>query len=225
MATAGGAYHAQDFSATHLRKALEASLRRLGTDHVDVYQLHGPPELHPEMLSVMREFVEAGLVGRVGVGAERLDVASSFVSSTSRRGEVGRTDVVQVPFGPLDPGAASLLPEARRNGVEVWARGIFGGGVLASWTRTGAASLHTDDVARLRALQPIADEQGLDLFEMAVGLVRSFDEISVAILGMSSERHLARNVQLVERAGALSSDVVERIRASSDPDRDGDSTP
>lgn len=223
--TAGGAaYQAQDFSPAHLRAALEASLRRLGTDHVDVYQLHGPPELEPEMLGVMREFVDAGLVGRIGVGAERLDVARSFVADAPRGSEAARADVLQVPFGPLDPGAAPLLRDARRNGVEVWARGIFGGGVMASWTRTGAATLHADDVARLRALEPIAGELGLDLFELAIGLVRSLDEVAVAVLGMSSERHLARNVQLVERAEVLPPDVVERILAATDPSRHGGNT-
>ncbi|MET0577046.1 MAG: aldo/keto reductase, partial [Ilumatobacteraceae bacterium] len=89
---------AQDVSARHLRAALDASLRRLQTDHVDVYQLHGPRQVRPELLDDLQDLVSAGKVGRFGVGAESLDSAVGWSA-------VDGIDVVQMPVGVLDPEA------------------------------------------------------------------------------------------------------------------------
>jgi aryl-alcohol dehydrogenase-like predicted oxidoreductase len=214
------AYRAQDFSPERLRAALESSLRRLGTDYVDVYQLHGPDRAHPELLPTLREFVDAGLARRIGIGAERLDAALSWIVGPDDRSGPGVTspvDVVQVPFGPLDPYAASLvLPPANALGVDVWARGVFGGGLMAADRASAAAIDDPIDQVRLDRLRSMAEDLGLDLFELAVAFVRSFPEVSVTILGMSSVEHLRRNVDLVRSADALPSDVVRRVCELSD---------
>ncbi|HEU5042579.1 MAG TPA: aldo/keto reductase [Nocardioidaceae bacterium] len=59
----------QGLSGPAVRKAIDASLRRLGTDHVDIYYLHQPDWTVPieETLAVMAELVEAGKVRHVGV--------------------------------------------------------------------------------------------------------------------------------------------------------------
>ncbi len=214
-APGGGAYEAQDFSPSHLRAALEGSLRRLGTDHVDVYQLHGPRRAHPELLPFLQELVDEGLVRRIGVGAEQLAAARDWVGgATVGAGATARPEVLQIPFGPLDPQAATtLFPEARRHRVELWARGVFGGGMMAAETQ-GSAALGPADRERLDALRAVADDLDLDLFELAVGFVRSFPDVSVIMLGMSSETHLRRNVELVRTASALPDEAVRRICAA-----------
>jgi aryl-alcohol dehydrogenase-like predicted oxidoreductase len=208
----GGAYAAQDFSPAHLRAALQGSLRRLGTDHVDVYQLHGPRRAHPELLPVLRELVDEGLVRRIGVGAEQLAVAREWVGGGTVPGETtARPDVIQIPFGPLDPQAATMLfPEARTHHVDLWARGVFGGGMMAA-AANGSVTLGAGDRSRLDALRTVAEDLDLDLFELAVAFVRSFADVSVVMLGMSSETHLRRNVELVRTTSALPDEVVRRI--------------
>lgn len=219
-ATGGGAYESQDFSPVHLRAALEGSLRRLGTDHVDVYQLHGPRRADPELLSFLQGLVDEGLVRRIGVGAEQLAAARDWVDgATSPGGTTPRPDVLQIPFGPLDPQAATtLFPEVRRHHVELWARGVFGGGIMAAAERR-SATLDAADRSRLDALRTIAADLDLDLFELAVAFVRSFPDVSVIMLGMSSETHLRRNVELVRTSSALPEEAVRRICA---PAHDGD---
>jgi aryl-alcohol dehydrogenase-like predicted oxidoreductase len=217
----GGGYRSQDFSPAHLRAALEGSLRRLGTDHVDVYQLHGPRERRDDLVPLLRGFVDAGLVRRIGIGAEELGVAVDWICGP-HPGAIA-PDVVQVPFGPLDPGAAeALLPQARRGGVEVWARGVFGGGLLAA-ARSGA-TLHATDRARVDALRSVAREVDLDLFGLAVGFVRSFPEVDVMMLGMSTPPHLERNLELVRSVPPLPPDVVDRVRELADHHERSDGT-
>lgn len=59
----------QDFSVKHLQQALDGSLRRLGTDYIDLYQLHSPPPDHitDEVFSVLSDWKRAGKVRALGV--------------------------------------------------------------------------------------------------------------------------------------------------------------
>ena len=204
-------YRAQDFSRRYLNAAVEASLRRLNTDYIDVYQLHGPDRAHPELVPVLRDLVDRGVVRRIGIGAERIEVANDWLT-VSGHDRDRPVDVLQVPFGPLDPGAATaLLPAAASLGVDVWARGVFGGGVMSA-AAAGTEQLTDADRDRVTGLRSIADEMDLDLYELAVAFVRSHGQVSTMLLGMSSPSHLRRNVELVGSAEPLPPPVLEQIR-------------
>ena len=95
----------QDFSPGALRRALEASLRRLRTDHVDVYQLHGPPDVLPDVDA------DAAAVRRRGQGRDA-SASAPRISRAPRRGPASTgIDVIQLPVGVLDPHARTVVPE------------------------------------------------------------------------------------------------------------------
>jgi aryl-alcohol dehydrogenase-like predicted oxidoreductase len=106
---------------------------------------------------------------------------------------------VQVPFGILDPEAASTtLPLAREHGREVWARGIFGGGILALADRAPETLVDYPKWGLVKALRQIAADAGLNHYQLAWGFVRSHaDEISTVLIGSTSAAHLRRNVELL----------------------------
>ena len=90
--TGGGGYAAQDFSPAHLDAAVDASLRRLRTDHIDLYQLHGPRDID-DRAAVERwaaDIIRSGKVGRVGIGAEDLGQVTPWLA---RRDHVGAAAV------------------------------------------------------------------------------------------------------------------------------------
>jgi aryl-alcohol dehydrogenase-like predicted oxidoreductase len=217
-ALGGPAYSNQDFSPAYIRQALESSLRRLGTDHVDVFQLHGPHEVLPDLVPVLQSLVAAGKTRRIGIGAEHVEDAAAWLS-------VDGIDVVQVPFGVLDPEAAhDVLPLARQRGVEVWARGVLGGGLLAAATRGEPAATDEPKGPAILALRRLAEETGVGVVALAVGFVRAHQDVSTVLLGTSSLEHLERNLELMA-APPLSDDVVERLRTlvrTGDGDRDRD---
>ena len=199
-------YQQQDFTAVHLRDALERSLRRLRIDCVDVYQLHGPPAAHDDVIGELEMLRDAGKVRRFGVGAESVAAAQHWVGT---RG----VDVVQLPYGLLDPEAdASVLPAARDHEVEVWARGVLGGGVLA------AAIAHPDSIARdekvalIEGLVRVSIESGIELDELAIRWVTGHPSIATTLLGMSSPEHLHRNLTIA-RLPPLPDDVLAAIDA------------
>lgn len=108
-----------DFSPAHLRRALEASLRRLRTDYVDLYQLHSPPpeELSDDVVATLISFKKEGKIRAYGVSARSPEEAKKAVE---------RFDfpALQVNFNLIDSRAADcgLFALAGRKGAGVVAR-------------------------------------------------------------------------------------------------------
>jgi len=189
----GGSYAAQNFSPAYLRSAVEASLQRLQTDRIDVWQLHGPRQPDPELLQGLQDLITTGKVGRFGVGAEDVDAAAAWAT-------IDDVAVVQVPFGMLDPGAAStVFPLARRRGVDVWARGVLGGGVLRA-AAIDPSSLADHPKHRLvERLVEIARQAGIGIDQLAMGFVLAHaDDLATILVGTRSPAHLRRSVELME---------------------------
>ncbi len=185
-----GAYASQDFSVPRLRVAVDASLGRLRTDYIDVLQLHGPPTLLPDVVDALTDLVRVGKVRSVGVGAE--SIASARDWST-----VAGIDVVQLPFGVLDPDAAHTVFESTASsGVEIWARGVFGGGLLAS---------PVDDHPKAQLVADVVDLArtiGVTPYELAFDYARSFTAVSAIVIGIHSTSHLAADLRLLDRPPA-----------------------
>ena len=189
-ATGGGAYAAQDFSPHHLRSAIEGSLRRLRTDRIDRYQLHGPHEVMPELLGELVDLRDAGKVLSFGIGAEVLAEAAPWL-------DVPEVDGLQVPFGVLDPQAADLLfPRVASRPLDVWARGVLGGGLLADAMRDPEHMANDPRGRMIEQLRDLATAAGLGLDALAIAFVRSFAEVSTILVGISSSEHLRRNVSM-----------------------------
>jgi 1-deoxyxylulose-5-phosphate synthase len=185
-----GGYRDQDFSPPYLRQAVEASLRRLGTDYVDVLQLHGPARICPSLIDDLRDLTDAGKVRKIGVGAESVAVAAAVVATPG-------VEVVQLPFGVLDPEAAEAVFPIAGSEVEIWARGVLGGGLLKA-AFEGPAVRADPKWPRLSALLGLSRREGLAIDELAVGFVRAHGEVSTLLLGMTRREHLRRNLELME---------------------------
>lgn len=183
-------YQAQDFSTTRLRIALQASLRRLGTDYVDVYQIHGPPEILPQLFDELGDLRRAGTVRRFGVGAESVSAAAMWARAVS-------VDMLQLPFGILDPEAATkVFGPARANNTEIWARGVLGGGLLAAASRDLDVVAHHPKSGVIAAVLRIAQDAGMAVDELAIRWVRRHHDVATVIVGISSIEHLHRNLVL-----------------------------
>jgi 1-deoxyxylulose-5-phosphate synthase len=186
------AYAAQDFSPTYLRSALEGSLRRLATDYVDIYQLHGPRMVaDDEVLALMHEFVVEGKIRGFGVGLESLDHAVVWLG-------IGELSSIQIPFGVLDPDARDVvIPQAATRGVPVIARGVFAGGHVARPSDHGAAGLRPGQAERLAAVAELAAEGGVDPMQVAAWFVTAHQGVSTVLVGASSSDHLRDGVRYV----------------------------
>lgn len=183
------AYAAQDFSSAFLRTSLDGSLRRLGTDYIDLFQLHGPPNVcESDVVRVVDEFVQSGKIRAFGVGLESLDAAYAWLDVTG-------VSWIQVPFGILDPQAGTgLIAAAKAKGVRVIVRGVFAAGLLADIPESRAMLLQSRQRQLRTDVRALAAGAGIDPLVLAAWYARSRPGVRIVLIGASSAAHLDANI-------------------------------
>lgn len=182
----------QDFSPQYLVQALEASLRRLQTDYLDIYQLHSPlPQIlqSGECIDVLETLKQQGKIRYYGIAADT--PADAFLCLRYQQ-----IATIQLPFGLLDlEGLDSMLPQAEAQGVGIIARGCYGGGLLKETLTEQELKERTPKWPQIFAYRQIASERGRPLLEMALQFCLRAPGISVTLLGMRTESHLMDNLR------------------------------
>ncbi|MFF0270804.1 aldo/keto reductase [Kribbella sp. NPDC004536] len=210
-------------------REVENSLRRLGTDHIDLYQLHRPdPLTHiDETLSAMSDLVRSGKVRVIGHSTFPADLLVEAQWTAERRGHV-RFRTEQPPYSMLARSVeGDVLPAAQRYGMGVltwgplsagWLSGRYGRGKLdLEQGRARSERVKYDqgipaNVAKLEAvtkLRAVATDAGLRLAHMAIAFVLAHPAVTSAIIG---PRSLEQLKDLLAGADTiLSADILDRI--------------
>jgi aryl-alcohol dehydrogenase-like predicted oxidoreductase len=206
-----------------LTKAVEGSLRRLGTDYIDLYQIHQPdPETDiEETLSVLTDLVRAGKVRAVGTSSMPASdlVAAHWVSE--RRG-LTRFRTEQPPYSILNRSIErEVLPVVQQFGMGTLVWSPLAGGMLTgryrkdqqnTTHRSAFGFKHLQDERRLDAVErliPIAEDAGMSLTHLAMAFVLAHPGVTSAIIGPRTMEQLDDTL-----AGAdlkLDDDVLDRI--------------
>jgi aryl-alcohol dehydrogenase-like predicted oxidoreductase len=189
QASATTAYSAQDFRPAYLGVALDASLRRLGTDYVDLYQLHAPRIFHEEAVEFAQEMRDAGKIRGFGIGIEDLDTADNWINT-------GSLSHIQVPFGILDPAARErIIPTAAARSICVLVRGVYAAGFIARPDGPDIAALRPGQPDLLRNLAALARSAGISPLQIATWFVSIRPDVSGLLIGTSSPAHLSEAVR------------------------------
>jgi aryl-alcohol dehydrogenase (NADP+) len=193
----------QGNSRRWITHALEASLRRLQTDHIDLYQIHRPsPDTDiEETLSVLTDLMRAGKVRAIGSSTFPVLEIVEAQWVAQRRG-LARFRTEQPPYSILDRGIErEVLPACERYGmgVMVWSplsKGMLTGRyrkALPDSLRVKMLPKQMSDEHNLEAVErliPIAEAAGLSLTHMAMGFVMAHPGVTSAILGPRTMQHL-----------------------------------
>lgn len=201
----------QGNSRKHILDAVDASLRRLNTDYIDLYQLHGPDPETPidETLRALEDVVRSGKVRYVG--------CSNFMAYQVARA-LGRSEATAVVrFDSVQPRynllfreiERELLPLCAEEGVGVIPYNPIAGGLLSGkhniaagpeegsrFTLGTAAERYQDRYwhegmfETVEALRPIAREAGMTLPQMAVAWVMANPAVTAPIIGASRPEQL-----------------------------------
>jgi aryl-alcohol dehydrogenase-like predicted oxidoreductase len=195
----------------YVRRAVEGSLRRLGTDHIDLYQLHRPDPLTPveETLEALTELVAEGKVRHIGSsnlaawqvvdadwvsrtrGLQRFVSAQNEYSLYNRVAEdelVPAAEAVGVGILPYFPLAYGLLTGKYRRGEHAPE-----GSRLADPRQ--ARRLETADWDRIEALEAFAVERDLPLLTVAIGGLAAQPGVTSVICGASRPEQIPANVE------------------------------
>jgi aryl-alcohol dehydrogenase-like predicted oxidoreductase len=196
-------------SRGHLLGTLDASLRRLGVDHVDLWQVHIWSDQTPieETLSALDHAVSTGRVSYVGVS--NYTGWQTAQAATWQRAVPGRVPLAstQVEYSLLNRGVEhEVLPAAAASGLGVLPWSPLGRGVLTGKYRTGiptdsrAASTHfsgfvdpyLDDRAAgiVEAVARAADGLGWSTLEVALAWVRDRPGVTAPIVGARTAAQL-----------------------------------
>ncbi|KGA10580.1 MAG: hypothetical protein GM44_3370 [actinobacterium acAMD-2] len=197
---------------TYIRFAVEQSLRRLGTDYIDLYQMHSPDTSTPieETLLALHELVVEGKVRYIGnsqFSAEQIRAAGE----ASKDLDVTPFISAQNNFSLLKAEALdALLPTAIEYGLGVLpffplASGLLTGKVRRDqpWPTDGRlqgrqASVTAEQLDVIEALSVWAGERGRTLLELALGVLAMTRPVSSVIAGATSVEQVEANLAAYE---------------------------
>ena len=221
----------QGASRRWITTAVENSLRRLRTDHIDVYQIHRPDPTTDieETLSVLTDLIRSGKVRAIGSSTTPPSDIVEAQWVAERRG-LARFRTEQPPYSMLNRRVErEVLPLAERFGMGTLVWGPFAQGLLTGRVRKGGqnelrrANLlrHLNDERRLDAVEqliPVAEEAGLPMTHLAMAFTIAHPGVTSALLGPRTMAHL--DDLLAGLDVVLGDDVLDRIDAIVPPGTD-----
>lgn len=202
----------QNFSPVYLRDAVEVSLRRLQSEHIDLYQLHSPPreDLNEnrlqDALELLARLKTEGKIREYGIALDSVYDAAHCL-------DMEGIASLQMPFGLMDLQALDgVFDKVSKRQYGIIARGCFGGGALKQ--SLTEADLRAVEPQWKRALQirQLAEQMQRSSLEAALQFSLGIECISVTILGMRTPEHLAANMHFYA-AKPLSDEEKRRLLA------------
>jgi len=224
----------------HITESIHNSLRRLGTDYVDLYQAHryDPSTPLEETMSVFADLVHSGKALYIGVSEWNPEqiAAGAELARELRIPFVSNQPQYSMLWRVIEP---AVVPICAREGMSqvVWspiAQGVLTGkyqpgtaappGSRATDETTGGAEMiarwmRDDVLTRVQKLRPLAAEAGLSMAAFAVAWVLQNQNVASAIVGATRPEQIKDNVsatgvrldpELMHRIDQVLGDVVER---------------
>jgi len=189
----------------YIRKAVEASLRRLQTDRLDLYQYHRPDGVTPleETLEALHELVQEGTVRAIGSSnftPAMVEEAAAIAAERSLTPFVSE----QSQYSWLRRGAEDeLLPTCRRLGVGFIPYFPLASGLLTgkyakgepapAGTRLHGRELADEDLEAVERLRSFAEPHGASLLEVAIGGLAAVPGVASVIAGATSPEQVRAN--------------------------------
>jgi len=212
-------------SRAAIHKAIDSSLKRLGTDYVDIYYLHQPDADVPieESLDTIHELVRAGKV-RYPAVSNYAAWQVAEIHCISQKNGFKAPHISQPMYNLLARAIEEeYLPFCKKFGVAVIPYNPLAGGLLTgkhghqpvSGSRFDGNQMyldrywHDDDFAAVEELREIARKTGKTMVELAFEWLLSHDEVDSVILGASRLEQLEENLKACE-GPRLDAEVLAR---------------
>jgi aryl-alcohol dehydrogenase-like predicted oxidoreductase len=210
-----------------IKRAVEDSLRRLGTDYIDLYQMHRPDHATDldETLAALSDLVRSGKVRAIGSSTFPAELIVEAQWAAARGGH-HRFRTEQPRYSILTRAIeGGVLPTAQRHGMGVLTYGPLSSGWLsgrADPTKGGRAATapqvfdltipaNQARLAAVRDLTKLAAEAGLPLAHLAIAFVLAHPAVTSVLIGPRTPKHLD---DLLAGPGVeLSDDVLDQIDA------------
>jgi len=178
-----------DFSRDGVLRSVEASLRRLGLDRLDIVHVHDPDQHGRAALEVvlplLADLRREGAIGAVGAGMNQWQMLAEFA-------EHGAIDCALLAgrYTLLEQGALPFLELCRRKGVGLFLGGVYNSGILAVGARPGApynyAAAPPPVLERVARLEAVCARHGAPLHVAALQFAAAHPAVASVVIGMRS---------------------------------------
>lgn len=205
-------------SRFHIIKACEDSLKRLQTDHIDLYQLHRPPMTHPqeETLRALDDLIRAGKVRYIGCSTHPAWMVMEALSISERYG-LNRYISEQPPYNLLDRRIENeLIPLCQKYDLAIIPWSPLAMGLLAgrytqttSYPEGSRAQLWDSSMVKARvtqrgidvgkAVSQMAGERGLTASQLSLLWIKDQPGITAPIIGPRTLAHLEDALGIIEK--------------------------
>jgi len=212
-------------SRRYIRIAVEASLRRLNTDWIDLYQLHSPDAKTPiaETLAALTELVAEGKVRYIGSS----NLAGWQIADAQWTAQTSGYEAfisAQNEYSWLNRGVeAEVVPALQHTSQSLLPYFPLASGLLTGKYQRGAAApagtrlaknadrLAAADFDTIEALQAFAAERGLTMLQVAIGGLAAMPTVGSVIAGATSVEQVQQNV--AAGSWAPDADDLDRLRS------------
>lgn len=207
----------RDYSRDGVLRSIEESLKRLGTDRIDIVYIHDPDDYWNEALNgavpALSALRDEGVIGAWGAGMNQAKMLHRFVTETD-------IDVIMLAgrYTLLEQGAADeLLPACLEREVAVVNVGVFNSGLLSK-SRPAADATYNYQSAprelldRANQLAEICEAHGTTLPAAAVAFPYQHPAVTSVVLGMRTPAQVQQNLDLISQTipQALWDDLRDR---------------
>jgi aryl-alcohol dehydrogenase-like predicted oxidoreductase len=205
----GAQFSANNFTVEVLRESVETSLRRLGTDYVDLLFMHSAPVSvlqQEDLLAEMQTMVGEGKVRRAGISAEPEVIEAALEANPEG------LKSFQFPCNLFDLRIAERL-KGRESDVVAVANHPFGGVLRVAESKTRLAALGKDDGTSQALREKLLVVDDAVLADVVLNAITEGTGIQVVIPSMMQVRHLRTNVAVMERSQFSSEELAWLRRA------------
>lgn len=221
---------------SNIRREVDDSLRRLGVDRIDLYQMHCPPEDGTPLAAYWETLLELKQLGKV----KAVGLSNHGVRQLAEAEKMGHVDSLQPPFSAIRRQVADReIPWCVEHGTGVLAYSPMQAGLLTGrFTRARAEALGEDDwraavadfqgarlernLALADSLRPIARRHGVGVPSVAIAWTLSWPGVTGAIVGARRPEQVngwlsALHLELTAQDLMDIADAIERTTAGSGP--------
>jgi aryl-alcohol dehydrogenase-like predicted oxidoreductase len=198
----------QDFKPETIRNCVEASLRRLGTDYLDIFLLHTPLIATMDdavLFELLRGLKQAGKIRHFGVSSHDAAVLGKVLS-------IQGLSIVQTPVNPLRMETKAALRKLEAAGIGVVANQIFLSGKM-----TGVAASSDEEAKEVSVVKPriesLAVRKGISLNHLLIQYALNRPGVTTVLTGTTKPEHLKENVAAAMSPGGLSAEEIASIEA------------
>ncbi|MDR0999354.1 MAG: aldo/keto reductase [Clostridiales bacterium] len=205
--------------------AVDASLKRLGTDYIDLYYMHAPDyeTKVEESLETMDSLVKAGKIRYVGVSNFAAWQVADMLAVCDKRGYVAPI-VSQNVYNLITRGVETeLVPFLKAHGLGMAVYNPIAGGLLAGKHKPGEPAENTrfsnnemyykrywsdENFVAVEKLAKLAEQYNISILELSMKWCASRPGVTSVISGVSKLEQLRQNIASLE-GGALSTEILE----------------